>query len=601
MIYTGDRDNSPGPLFSADMNMMKGKRSLLFLAILLLFLAGCGLGTAQIGRKPSPDWSRGLPVSTDAGGTIDMLVEGSGQAVHFVWPTAADDQAHIHYTQLDNRASPVVDKDLILPEGRQRTPRLLDAGPDKLHLFWARRISSSKGWVLWHALLDKAGNVIGEPTQITPEEVLVGDYAAAQNAAGEAFVVWEDNRTNSLSGARVTDRGVEPESALLVESGESPSLYVDQTGTLHMAWFEELGISYATFPDGELALAEATSLAQMQELTAILDGPAVGVAGDWVYVIWSTFARSGLESNTGWTEYVAFPAGEPGPSNPTRVWMLTDEEQPYEPYTGAYPLTVLAPQVNNPAISSDYIVEPDRGASQGDELAVVLSTKQEFRLQELVQLAVAIFKDGEYAGYQMASKTESFSQDGSLFTDAQGNLHLAWLEGTGRKVYYASTAPETRAGIDRLGAGDLANALLSGGMEAMVGTLFFPLALIWFVPGAIILAVYKLRQDDETASDPTSRILIIIAVVGYLGTKALFLPSIISYVPFSAWIDVPNGLALVLRIIVPLFILALGILVAEWLRRRRPTMSSVMYYFILCGVDALLTLAVYGVNYLGVF
>jgi hypothetical protein len=56
-----------------------------------------------------------------------------------------------------------------------------------------------------------------------------------------------------------------------------------------------------------------------------------------------------------------------------------------------------------------------------------------------------------------------------------------------------------------------------------------------------------------------------------------------------------------LRVLVPVLIFAIGALVAELTRRRRPEMSSLLYFFILCGVDALLTLAIYGVNYLGVF
>ncbi|MGD2048361.1 MAG: hypothetical protein PVH03_02640, partial [Chloroflexota bacterium] len=48
------------------------------LLLLLLFLSGCGLGSAQVGRKPSPDWSRGIPLSSNVGGTIGMIVDGAG-------------------------------------------------------------------------------------------------------------------------------------------------------------------------------------------------------------------------------------------------------------------------------------------------------------------------------------------------------------------------------------------------------------------------------------------------------------------------------------------------------------------------------------------
>ncbi|MGD2050095.1 MAG: hypothetical protein PVH03_11380, partial [Chloroflexota bacterium] len=463
------------------------------------------------------------------------------------------------------------------------------------------RASGSTGWVLWHALLDKTGTIVGEPAPVTPEEMIVGDYSVAQNRGGDAFVAWEDGRTGSLFGARVTGSGVEPELTLLVESGQSPGLYVDEGGNLHLAWFDGQSVNYAEFPAGELAMTAGTQIAQLEEITASLDGPIVGVTSDWVYVIWSIFARGGMQAGNGWTEYASFPLGDPTPTSAERVGLLSDEEQPYEDYVGAYQLTVQAPPVTNPAISSNYVVEPDGGASRGGELAVAISTVQDFRLDELVQIGLLLFEEGEFSGYQMAGKTESFSQDGSLYTDSEGNLHLAWLEGTGRKIYYASTAPIIKGALDRIGASDLANALLGGGMEAVTGILFFPFALLWFIPGGIILAIWKLRRDDETASDPSSGVIIAVAILSYLGMKILFLPSILSYVPFSAWIDLPDGFDSILRVLVPVLTFAIGGLVAELVRRRRPEMSSLLYFFILCGVDALLTLAIYGVNYLGVF
>lgn len=582
------------------MTTLKHKFPLLII-LLLPILAGCGLGSAQVGRKPSPDWSRGIPLSSNVGGTIGMIVEGAGTSVHFVWPTADDDLAHIHYLQLDDEATPVVDIDLPLPEGRQRTPRLLFASDNRLHLFWASRVSGSTGWVLLHTLLDDSGNLVGEPAPVTPAEMNVGDYSVAQNLVGDAFIVWEDGKTSSIFGTRVTGSNVGSQQKLLVESGQSPGVYVDEGGSLHLAWFNGPSLQYAEFPDGELAVTRGTELVQLEEITATLNGPIVGVTSNWVYIIWSIFARGGMQSGNGWTEYISFPVGEPTPTTTERVGLLTDEEQPYEVYSGAYPLTVQAPPISNPAISSNYVVEPDGGASQGEELAVAISTVQDFRLDELVQMGLLLFKEGDFSGYQMAGKTESFSQDGSLFTDLDGNLHLAWLEGSGRKIYYASTAPAIKGGLDRVGADDLANALLGGGMEAVTGILFFPFALIWFIPGGIILAIWKLRNDSEMASEPSSRILLFVAILSYLGMKTLFLPSVISYVPFSAWIDVPEGLGNILRVAVPILMFAVGILVAELFRRRRPAMSSLLYFFILCGVDALLTLAVYGVNYLGVF
>lgn len=583
---------------------MKVKRSVLLLAlfgITALLIAGCGLGDAPSGRIPSADFSRGVALSSDIGGTVGMMVQETGQAISFVWPTATDDQAHIHYQRLDETAQVIEDIDLDLPPGRQRTPRLLAAGEQNLQLFWGNRVPGSQGWTLWQALLTGAGDIVGQPVQLSPEGMDVGDYAAAQNINGDSYVIWEHESDKGFWAVKVTPEGIEPEAVQLTESGSSPGAYVEADGTLHLVWLDEVGINYATFPKGELGQAEVHRLVTFTEIVAEIDGPVVGVADDWVYVLWSVFARTGLEAGSGWTEYIAFPKGEPAPAPTTRIWMLDDEVQSYGAYQGTYALTKLAPAVTSPALSTNYVLEPDPARNQDNELAVAVAAKQGYRLEEYIQMAIILFKDGEFIGYQMAGKTQGFSQDGILQTDTTGNLYIAWREGTGLQLYFASTEPALRDELNAYGSGDYLQLLVGGGLEAIIGVLFFPLSLIWFIPGALLLGIRKLRKDDETANDPSSPIFIAVAILLYQGTKILFLPSVTEYVPFSAWIDVPPGISTMLRIVVPLFSFALGIIIAEIIRRRRDGMSSLLYFFVACGVDAILTLLIYGVNLLGVF
>ncbi|MEW5985579.1 MAG: hypothetical protein AB1791_03000, partial [Chloroflexota bacterium] len=164
---------------------------------------------------------------------------------------------------------------------------------------------------------------------------------------------------------------------------------------------------------------------------------------------------------------------------------------------------------------------------------------------------------------------------------------------------YATTAPAARAYLDRQTFDDVANALLTGGMEGLTGVLFFPLAMGWLLPGVVVLGLYKLRRDDERVTDWLSIVLLVVAVAFYQVTKLAFLPRILTYVPFSAWLDVPAGWSFPLRMAVPALFFLAGVGAAEMVRRRRA--STLIYYLTLCGVDALLTLAVYGVNFLGVF
>ncbi|NLF67322.1 MAG: hypothetical protein GX579_22260, partial [Chloroflexi bacterium] len=69
----------------------------------------------------------------------------------------------------------------------------------------------------------------------------------------------------------------------------------------------------------------------------------------------------------------------------------------------------------------------------------------------------------------------------------------------------------------------------------------------------------------------------------------------------SAWLDIGDIAGRILQIITPVLIFGAGIVVAEIVRRRRETVSTALYYLAIGGVDALLTLLVYGVNFSGVF
>ena len=59
------------------------KKSLLPFTLLLLaltlFLPGCGAGSQPKGRRPSADWSRGLPVGSNLRGAVTISVEPDGE------------------------------------------------------------------------------------------------------------------------------------------------------------------------------------------------------------------------------------------------------------------------------------------------------------------------------------------------------------------------------------------------------------------------------------------------------------------------------------------------------------------------------------------
>lgn len=534
-----------------------------------------------------------------------MRVEPNGERIYLVWPAvanAAADEVTLHYEVLDSSAATLVEKDLDLPGGRLRSPQLLRGDASDLTLFWAGREDADTGWRLWVTSLDEDGTISNTPQVVTPEEMNVADYGAVQKRDGGQYLVWEDTRTDALYGLELSE-GAGVNEVVELASGANPGLAVDETDNLHLVWQREEVLFYERYQPGSLAPTAGTQIADLTiGFANSFSGPVIDLTGEWAYVLWSIFSQTGLEAGTGRTEYIAFPLAEPQEVVPERLRIMPTEDQPYEPYAGEFPLTQLVPPPSSPGMNSDYVGEPAITSGPGSEAVAVVSTNQDWRQQTVVQLAAVLFDEGQPRGYQMAAKTQNVSQEAAIAADAAGNLYLAWNEGAGGlNAYFATTAPAMQDEINSLEAGDAANLLLTSGMEGVVGLLFLPMAVIWMLPGAVLTALWRLRRETEDSGNLGSRIVFVVAIVIYQIVKILFMPAIQTYVPFSAWLDIPGELREPLIVIVPLALLLFAIVVAEVVRRRREETSTPLYFFIVAGIDAVLTLIVYGVNFLGVF
>ena len=572
--------------------------------LVALILVGCG-SSLEKGRKPSADWSRGLPLGTGVSSTLGFVVEPDGERVHIVWPYENDAGAmSLRYVQLNRTAEVAVDREIALPAGRIRTPRIATVEGDHFHLFWASRPETSLAkWQLWYALLDKQGAIVGQAIRLSGEDSNVGYYACASDAEGGAVLVWEDRESQGLNFTHLSSGGeVTADSVLIVAQGESPALRVDSQGVFHLAWTDGVDIKYALLDSSKPVIVEGTSVAYIPRGTgASVSGPALGLSDGWVYLVWSILNQSGLEAGTANTQYIAFPAGDPEEVAPSRINILPFEKQPYQTYQGWYDFAQFVP-ASYAGLSSGFVYDPVTDSVQQNELALALSYSQQYRLDSYVQIATGIFSAGQFEGYTLATKTLNISGGAALSSDAGGNLHLVWREGAaGQHVYYATTAPEARAAIDHFAFEDIISVVLGGGLESIAGVLLFPLAFPWMFLGLVLLVGWRLIRNDEDLTHLSSRILLLAAIVMYQGTKLLVLPTMLSYVPFSAWMDVPAGWQFPLRIGVPLFIFGMAIAVAELIRRRQQTSSTLIYYFSLVITDTILTLAVYGVNFFGAY
>ena len=613
--------------------MRKSKQYLdLILAVLLLgvfTLSACS-GTAEKGDKPSEDWSRSIAMGDEVTGSIGLLAEGNGQKVHLVWPFESQNGRRLSYVQMDKAANPIVTRELSFP-GHLRTPRLAPAGADQLHLFWASRQAGQTDWALWHVLLDGKGHPTGAPTNLLEAGDKVGKFVVVSDRNDGAILAWDRGFESELKILQIGSRGEILAGPLAItDQGTAPSLQLDAAGRAHLAWLKDRSFYYAMLEKGSLRTLqklEAVNLSiwgVLGTLGDVLDGPSLGVSNDWVYIFWSILSIKDTEAGSAVMEYVAFPSHAPAPSQPVRIWTVPAERQPYTQVESSFALTELSSPISIYEAADQYgrsveyyhelagdwvdvvgavspmILSPRAMHGQGDELAVTMSISQEKRQAFQQQIAAGIFSHGEFQGYTISGSTPNFSDDPVLMVDQDGDLHVAWREGPkGKQVYYATTTAESKATLDRVTSRDVFNFVMVAGMEGFTSMMLFPvMGLSWILPGLILMGLWSFRGGRDSLREPSTWFPFLVAIALFIMTKLIFLPTILTYTPFSAWASVPGKLALPMRIAVPVIIFAISLLAAYALRQRF-AYSPIIVYLTIVLIDSLLTLSIYGVNFMG--
>ena len=587
------------------MNKMvfEKRRQVLGMILLAIFLlTGCGIG-GEKARKPSTDLSRGLPLSTNASSSPTAVVDPTGEWIRVVIPYKnEEDRVNFRYVLLDERAVLELDKDISINIGNfARAPKMASS-LDHVHLFWAARDTTEEGWQLWYVILDKMGEAAIEPKRISGSGDRVSQFDVVDDGSGGAVVIWEDSGTNNIKYTWLSPEGspiIPPE--ILIKSGERPSVSLFSEGNFNLVWIEGEDLYYSQLNDDSEIPLQGNVLMKVKVNTGNrLDGPVIGSTKDHVLIFWSILRQTGLEAGTAITEYLVFPVGKPNQIKRGLVTAFPSDENRYQLFKGEFSLTQIIMPPAEDYYSTDFIYDP-RIASNSNSLVVALSAGQAIRLDSYIQILIGIFEEGEYRGYTIATRTKNLSQKPQIAVDDQGDLHLVWQDGyAGNQIYYATTAPVAKARLDRVSFSDLPNLLLSGGLEALTGILLFPFAFPWLIVGLVIMIVWRLIQNDEDVTYTSSKILLGLSLISYQVSKMLFLPDIFIYVPFSAWLDIPPGLGVYLKVAVPIGIFITGLGTMEWIRRRRfSPPSSLLYYFIVVLIDMVLTLAVYGVIFLG--
>lgn len=577
--------------------------ALILLLVLTFSLSACGPGRDK-SRKPSTDWSKGVALAHQVVGAVDLHVDGDGDSIHLVWPANLGSGVRIRYMQIDSETNLVLDEYLEMETAWPRAPLLAEGSNDRLHLVWANRLGGEFVWELWHGFIDTLSGQLGETKQLSPAGVNVDTFSTVSDGTGGVYVFWDSRDTQAVNGLHIDPSGEITQGPMQIAANAvSPSGALDRSGNLHLAWLSsELQVTYALFEGGELEADQGTPISSV--VLGIGDsmiGPKVGLSEGWTYIFWSTSSVSGLEPGTAKGWYAAFPENEPQMMHPEQAWLVPFEDQEYREYQGAYNLTELADLAVAP-YGSDYVENLTPISGHRSTLAVATAMKQDYRLDNFLQIAILLFEQGELIGYQIATKTESISQEPIITVDDSDSLYIAWREGpAGNRIFLATTTPVGRAALDGIDGYEIMRSLIKGGVESFAGFGFFPFAFFWLVPGLLILGLVEVFGMETEFNRPLPLAALIVSMLFYEIMKIIIVPTIFSYVPFSAWIGISSSMEMVLRVGVPLATLGIGLLVAWWISWRRDNRAALIFFFVAAGIDALLTLMIYGVNFLGAF
>ena len=577
--------------------------------VLALFLGAFLLsGCRSVGLKSeraSSDWSRGELLGKAAlNSRVAQAIDGADTGIYAVWITEHElnGPEFLHFAHLDRGGHIVNQGDLPVQTRRPSQVQLVVAQADRLHLAWVDRLGDANQ--LFYARLDSAGQLLSQPRVLSLPQVSVTDYELGPNPFGGLDVFWSatEGEGVGLYQMQVNRAGeTTAEGRNLGRAGFSPAFRFDRDGRQHVVWQEvpspgEHRLYYATFDQSKRALGNPVLLATFAVTTGLVaDRPALGLAAGDVYVFWALERRGGgLTTPRADSYYVVVPIASPElASKPQSVNIPAENQPAYERTGSLFHIGQLA-SGGEDGLPSEFIYQPTTTQGHQDELAAAFAVQIGYRTKQITHILVTLWADGKMKGYQIASKTRSGSMRPFLLADAQGDLHLIWIDVAGfgsYEVYYAGTSSEARANLNQLTAQDL----LAGAFNILWGVVqavsFFPIIFVWiFVPLVAILAYSFLRvEGDLTRLGP--RIMLIVSVVLYIAFKYLFRPSWIVALPLPR--NLPSGLSDVLIYITPLLVSGLAGLLTGIYVKRREYASLLPAFGFFVAFDALLTLLIY--------
>ncbi|MFZ0548120.1 MAG: hypothetical protein WAM60_21925 [Candidatus Promineifilaceae bacterium] len=585
---------------------MKNKRGLLFLIAGLLILTACRGETAERLWLKAPDWSRAQVVGGMAiPDPAPVVVDQAGNS-YFLFINGELKAYEAQVVALNSSAERVWEHTFDQVLKRPNDPQLVWDGA-ALHAFWINENA------LVTTQLDSSGNILQEPTVISGD-IPVNSYYVASSGTGDVAVWFAKDRR--VPGLYQADVNLIEEPLLVDEQGVSPMLRFDEAGTLHALWAHyprdnpRTDFLYAAYPDGRYtpdseSLIYQTTIPQ----TAEMFGPTLGLDRDTVYVYWVEIFRTGLEAGFTQTRLLTFPRGAPQRiTAPQETFIPSEHDLTYEPFSaGSLQAGSRFLLAARPSPSTNILEDIYTNPVPKDELVIAFRAGVDYFWRGSAnQIGLVYLQDGAPTSYQLLSFTQQASSDPTIISDSDGRLYVTWLEPgevSRFDVYFAATAGGIQDAFNPVTGRDVTDLLAATTFGLLTGILLTPIAaVLWLIlPMAVILLTSIFRRGEQTLQSLGTIVSLILAVAIFQVSKFASLPGMTDYVPFSAWLPLPEVVKFPLQIVVPIAILIGATFTAWHFTYRRSTASLLFFMIIYVATDTLLTMAVYGVLFYGAF
>jgi len=588
----------------------KNKTKIILIAIVLvILLSGCSSDSLEKIFLESKDWSRGVLLGeTSMASPVELVVdEGFVYSVLFHKKNQESELIQPELVIL-NQSGEIHEKiplDYQILQPRQSKLILAEDGFD---LFWIdshqlKSIQISKTGEILSDIRTHSGNESVSNFEVIPwkSEYIIW-YGGNRNDPGLYALIGSIDHFQKTS--------VDPQ-------GIRINLFLDEEEHLHASWarypqsYGEVEFYYLLIDSKTPDLKDVIKVYSKGISPAVrIDGPVYGMDQELSYIFWSEAVVSGLDAGTRTTFYQYFPIGKPETIRPPMVLFV-----PAVQSLDQVPFPAGMFQAGNrvrvgrttPGIPALENINPI--STQFSETAIVFRSRSEYKWRDYRnQVNVAYLSDGLVTSYQPLSYTSAESYYPSIVFDAEGDLYISWLEKgeVTYRVYLTTTDSDKKYLIDQVSLQDYLYLGAEGLFGILAGAVLSPFAAAVWGGAGLLAFIFNivLSQFHKPTLRTVGEVLSMIGgVVIFWLVKYTTLPGLKDgYVPFSAWIPrIPPNWETPLVIGVPVLIGALSIFVAWWNTYGKKSGSPIYFHLIYCGMDALLSCAIYGIMIYGSF